>query len=174
MKWLDIKNWEGLYEISNTGLVRNKITNKLITGDKNSSGYQRVCLYNKNHVPQKQRFFRHILVAKHFISNPNNLPEVNHKNSDKDINEDWNLEWCSRKDNERHCIKHGSKQNRYKPFEVKFNNGTVKQYESKSDLSSELNVTPQCIKQWLHKKTKGYLKHGVLQIHYIGNQSIKV
>lgn len=174
MIWKDIKNWEGLYEISNTGLVRNKITNKLIIGDKNSSGYQRVCLYNKNHIPSKQRFFRHILVAQHFIPNPNNLPEVNHKNSNKNINEYWNLEWCSRKENEHHCIQNGNKQYKYKPFEVVFNNGIVKQYKYKIDLAKEINVTNQCIKQWLHNDTKGYLKHNIKQIYYIDNQSIKV
>lgn len=55
--WKDIKNWELYYEVNEFGEVRNKITQKLLLGDINSSGYKRVCLYNKNHIPQKQRFF---------------------------------------------------------------------------------------------------------------------
>ena len=54
--WKDINGWEGLYEISDSGDVRNKLTGHLIIGDKNSAGYRRVCLYNKNHNPSKQRF----------------------------------------------------------------------------------------------------------------------
>ena len=76
--WKDIKNWENIYQINDSGDVRNKITGNIIKGDRNSSGYFRVCLYDKNHIPEKQRFFRHRLVAEHFIPNPFGYQEVNH------------------------------------------------------------------------------------------------
>lgn len=168
MIWKDIKGWEKLYEISSTGLVRNKLTNKIIVGDTNNHGYHRVCLYNKHHNPPKQRFFRHRLVAEHFIPNPNNYSEVNHINSDKSINEIWNLEWCTR-------LEKGTKKYNYKPFTVIFKNGTIKQYKYKKDLAIEINVTNSCIRYWLHKDTNGYLNHGIKQIYYDnGNQNIKV
>lgn len=45
--WKDIKTWENIYQISDSGDVRNKITGNIIKGDRNSSGYFRVCLYDK-------------------------------------------------------------------------------------------------------------------------------
>ena len=74
--WKDINGWERYYEINDDGQVRNKINNNLIIGDCNSCGYPRVCLYNKNNNPNKQRFFRHSLVAEHFIANPDNLSDA--------------------------------------------------------------------------------------------------
>lgn len=98
--WKDIQGWENLYEVNQSGEVRNKLTHNLIIGDINSGGYCRVCLYNKNHTPSKQRFFRHRLVANAFIPNPDNLPEVNHKDHDLKNNCVKNLEWCTKRENE--------------------------------------------------------------------------
>ena len=49
----------------------------------------------------------HRLIATAFIPNPNNLPEVNHKDGNKSNNSINNLEWCSRGDNVRHAYKTG-------------------------------------------------------------------
>lgn len=46
-----------------------------------------------NHKPQKKRVHR--VVAETFISNPNNLPQINHKNENTFINTVDNLEWCT-------------------------------------------------------------------------------
>lgn len=55
--WKDIEGWEDYYEVNEKGEVRNKKISHLLIGDKNSEGYPRVCLYNKDHTPNKQRFF---------------------------------------------------------------------------------------------------------------------
>lgn len=163
--WKDIDGWEEYYEVNNFGKVRNKITKHLIVGDKNSEGYSRVCLYNKNHNPPKQRFFRHRLVAKHFIPNPNNLPEVNHIDTNLEHCYESNLEWVTKKDNELHSRKYGAKE--YKPFKVTYNDNSFKFFNVKEDLANELNLTRACIKHWLHKKNNGFEKYNIKSIEYI-------
>jgi|688.fasta_scaffold570536_1 hypothetical protein len=49
----------------------------------------------------------HILVAKAFIDNPNNLPQVNHKDGNKKNNHVDNLEWVTAGDNMKHAVKEG-------------------------------------------------------------------
>jgi hypothetical protein len=56
-----------------------------------------------------KRRYVHILVAKAFLPNPNNLPEVNHKDGVSANNHKRNLEWISRIDNEKHAYKNGFK-----------------------------------------------------------------
>jgi hypothetical protein len=58
----------------------------------NNSGYYEVCLFENN---TKKYYLVHRLVAQTFIPNPNNLPQVNHKDEDKLNNSIDNLEWCT-------------------------------------------------------------------------------
>lgn len=160
--WKNIPNWEGLYQINEYGEVKNCKTNKLVTGDVNNSGYYRICLYNK---PRKERFFRHRLVAMLFLENPNNYPEVNHKDENKANNHVDNLEWCTRRHNEHENRRSGGK--KYTPFKVYFNNGSVKTYEFTPQLAEELKVTKRTILNWLHGKSKGFTKYNIKYLEYI-------
>lgn len=163
--WKNIKNWEDLYEVNEDGEVRNKLTNHILIGDTNNYGYKRVCLYNKNHNPDKQRFFVHRLVAEHFLTNENNLPEVNHKDMNKTNNNVENLEWVDRLTNERHCRKNSNKP--YKPFIVEYNDNKTEIFEVKSELAKKLNVSSVTVKFWLHNENKGYLKYNIRKISYL-------
>ncbi len=163
--WKDIIGWEDYYEISDNGEIRNKITNKIISGDTNSEGYHRVTLQNNKHTPNKKRCFVHRLVAEHFIPNPNNLPEVNHKDTNINNNTISNLEWVTKKENERHSRKYGSKE--YKPFNVIFTDHTCKEYEFKQDLADDLHITRGAVKHWLNGVTQGYKNYGIESIGYI-------
>lgn len=75
---------------------------KLISAQTNAkSNYSHVLLSHKN----KQYHFKlHILVAKTFIPNPNNLPMVNHIDGDRSNNHVSNLEWICRVGNRRHAV----------------------------------------------------------------------
>ena len=95
-EWRAVPGYEGLYEVSNTGNVKSLIKNKIIKGFINRSGYRLVGL-SKNGIRKKITIHR--LVAQVFIENPDNLPEVNHKDEDKTNNNVDNLEWCDRKYN---------------------------------------------------------------------------
>ena len=162
--WKDIKNYEGLYEISDEGEVRNYVTKKLLTGDINNFGYYRVKLYKNN---KQKTFFRHRLVAQAFIPNPNNFSEVNHIDGNKSHNYKENLEWSSRTHNEREA--HRLKIKQYKPFEVEFKNGEKKKYEFAIDFANEIGVTKRVIQNWLQKRNYGFLKRGILNLRYIKN-----
>ena len=93
--WKDIQGY-GIYEVSNLGNVRNKITNKQLYYSNSNSGYLRVGLFKEH---KRTMYSIHRLVAEAFIDNPNNLPCVNHKDCDKKNNKVDNLEWCTYKEN---------------------------------------------------------------------------
>ena len=130
----------------------------------------RVCLYNKNHNPKKQRFFRHRLVATHFIQNPYNLPEVNHLDTDITNNDVSNLEWVTRNENEQHSRLLGHKP--YKPFVVTKEDGNKIKYDNRISLAKELNTSRQTIKNWLKGRSKGYKNYGITSIQYVDSSHI--
>lgn len=68
-------------------------------------GYEMVMLYRKTQKPQK--FLVHRLVAVAFIPNPENAPEVNHRDGNARNNIPENLEWCTSKQNKAHAWKKG-------------------------------------------------------------------
>lgn len=91
-----IKDFEQLYFISDEGLVWSTYSNKFLTNRLSNSGYYYVDLHKNG---KSYRKYIHRLVAETFIPNPNNLPQVNHKDENKLNNNVNNLEWLSIKDN---------------------------------------------------------------------------
>lgn len=96
--FIDIKGYNGLYKINNKGevLSLNNGYIKKMTPCCNTAGYLYVILSN-NGIKKNESIHR--LVAKHFIDNPNNYPEVNHIDENKFNNNVSNLEWCTSKYN---------------------------------------------------------------------------
>ena len=98
--WKDVKGYEGLYQVSNLGRIKslgnlqNRKEKLLKINIRN--GYCTTYLYKNN---KKKSFLCHRLVAEAFISNPDNLPQVNHKDENKLNNCVENLEWCTAKYN---------------------------------------------------------------------------
>ena len=122
-------------------------------------------MYDKK-TNRKQRYFRHRLVAVHFIPNPNNYDEVNHINGDKSKNDVNNLEWTNRLDNERHSRKElGNKE--YKPFKVIYKDGREAIYETRLELAEELDISVTSVKNYLHNRSKGYMTYNIISIKYI-------
>lgn len=114
--WLEIKDFENLYLVSNFGRVKSKdreildsrgrkrlIKGKILTPKYNkSNGYNQVCLSKDN-----KPYYRYIhrLVAETFIANDYGYSDVNHIDSCKTNNNCNNLEWVNRKGNMEHAVK---------------------------------------------------------------------
>jgi hypothetical protein len=95
------KDYDYMYEVSNTGLVRNKQTGLILKCPINKSrGYKTFTCHGKT-------MRVHRVVAKLFIPNPNNLPVINHKDGNKVNNNVDNLEWCTDKENQIHARDNG-------------------------------------------------------------------
>lgn len=95
-KWLPIKDYEDLYEVSNEGQIRSLCGrygfHKILKQGKGSRGYSVVSLCRKG---EQKTVNVHRIVAITFIPNPHNLPCINHKDGNRQNNSVSNLEWCS-------------------------------------------------------------------------------
>ncbi len=110
--WKDIKGYEGLYQVSNLGRIKslareysvNKgkryIGERIKNLRKDSRGHYLLVDLSKN--GKSKTLLVHRIVAEHFINNPNNLTQVNHKDEDKTNNNVENLEWCDGKYNQNY------------------------------------------------------------------------
>ncbi len=106
MIWKIVEGFGNRYEVSDSGLIRNAKTLKHLKQQVNSDGYHHVCLFLEG-----KKIYRRLnrLVAIAFIPNPENKPEVNHKDGVKSNNNDWNLEWNTRGENQSHAYQTGLK-----------------------------------------------------------------
>lgn len=100
------KDYGDYYEVSNLGKIRNAKTKKIRKENVLPKGYCFVTgsLGSRN---QKITFKNHRVVAETFLPNPDNLPEVNHKDGNKLNNQVSNLEWCTGAENMKHASEHG-------------------------------------------------------------------
>ena len=150
----DIRDYEGLYAITEDGQVWSHRRQKFLKPSTSKDGYLRAGL----HKDGKLRTIEiHRLVAEAYIPNPDNLPQVNHKSEIKTENFVGNLEWCSSKYN----MNYGSRIQRAvakckKPvYCVELN----KAFESIKQAAEELGVHAQSISACLNgrqKTTGGY------------------
>lgn len=165
-EWKPIKDWEEYYEISNLGRVKNRKTNKILKGDINNYGYYRIRLEIKG---RRKRYFRHRLVAEHFIHNDDieNKKFVNHIDGDKSNNTVDNLEWVTQSENEKHAFKTGLKHKTNKPFIVRFDDGHIEYFQNQDSLAKRLRVTQQKVSSWMNNKSKTYEYFGILYFMYI-------
>lgn len=108
-KWKDIEGFEGLYQVSNMGRVRSCFregTKGGIIKQFVKDRYYKVHIYKNG---KQLNFYTHRLVAKAFVINKHNKPEINHIDGNKLNNNANNLEWCNRQENMEHAYRNGLK-----------------------------------------------------------------
>ena len=139
--WKDVP-FDSNYKVSNYGRIFSKRTNKILKGELTEKGYIRVAL------TEHKRYLVHCIVAKTFIPNPENKPQVNHIDGNKQNNYVDNLEWCTQSENMRHALKTGLKimpkgkdvYNARVIYQYDKNNNLIKRWECMSTASQTLKI----------------------------------
>lgn len=134
--WKDIKNYEGLYQISNLGKIKsfsrgeNSNKEKILKLKYDKYGYMCIDLWKNKSV---KTFKVHRLVAQAFIPNPHNYPVVNHKNKMRDDNIVDNLEWCT--------IKYNCQYSKAKAvLQCDLNGNVIKRWDCIREASRKLKI----------------------------------
>src|SRR5258707_7817611 len=115
--WMPIKGYETFYDVSSFGRVKSldrvvvqkngklySVKERILSPNTVGTGYLAVQLCIKG---DKKKILIHIMVAIAFHENPENKPEVNHKDSNKKNNHYSNLEWATELENSAHAKEHG-------------------------------------------------------------------
>ena len=165
--WKDIKEYEGLYQVSNLGRIKrirfinnkaNKNKEKIINQTDNGNGYKIVGLCKNG---KRKNYYVHRLVADAFIINQNNYKEINHIDNDRSNNKVKNLEWCNRNYNIKYSYNKGKhiapkpmlgRKGKNHPMSKKVKQydllgNFIKEYESASLASEETNICYMSIKK---------------------------
>lgn len=148
----NIKDYYG-YFIDRTGTIiqnRNVRARKLLVVigdhiiDGKPTGYKYASLCN--YLGKWKRIAVHRLVALTYIENPDNLPEVNHKDLDKSNNNDWNLEWVTKSQN----IQHAWDNNDIRKLTLSYKRSGTKASDATRKIQSEQKLGKN------HPKFKGF------------------
>lgn len=154
--WKDVPGYEELYQVSNLGRVKSMPKTYLICNRANYSKQthilkQQLCkgyyAVEFNHKGKSKKFLVHRLVAMAFITNPDNLPQINHKDENPKNNCVDNLEWCTRKYN----LSYGTRQKRIaqnkkrKIFQYSIDGKLVAEYDGAIDAERHTGILRQNI-----------------------------
>lgn len=159
-EYREIKDYEGLYEISNLGNVRSLQFGKtrLLKQHKQANGYMKVVLCVAR---QPKNFLVHRLVAQAFLDNPENKPGVNHIDGNKQNNHAANLEWALSSENTQHGLRTGLIADNRKPIvSINLANDKEIKFPSIQDAARTLNLKQDSVSRvanGIRKSTGGYI-----------------
>ncbi len=182
-RWKDIPGYEGYYQASTLGRIKsidrlvpttnrwgmasiNKRRGVVLSGERNGR-YLMVALCKKGLLVDKTV---HRLIALTFIPNPNNKPEVNHKDCNKRNNKASNLEWVTRKENAIHAVINGMFPKRLgeKVGTAKLTDKKIlkifkriEKGETQRSIAKQYQVSESLISMIKNRKIWGHVKLGV-------------
>lgn len=179
--WKTIDRYNGYFAVSNYGrikqyerVVRNGRGKRVIKEkifDKISKNHQGYCFVTVSVKGKPINLYLHLEVGKAFIPNKWKLPQINHKDENKENNCVWNLEWCTAKYNTDYgtCIKRRSEKqkgvSRYwqnKPILCYKDGVLVYEFNSLTEASETIGCRLNQISEHLnrplrHKTVKGFV-----------------
>lgn len=176
--WKDVIGYEGFYQVSNLGRVRSldrisfgrKQKGGILKPTKKRDGYMYVTLCNEN---GHKKHLVHRLVAQSFISNPNNLPFINHKDEKPVNNCVTNLEWCDCKYNVNYgTCKERIALSRSKPIsQYELNGKFIRNWDSCMQVEKEIGYDQTSISKCCLQKEHCYTAYGFQWRFYDGSNS---
>lgn len=117
MEWKDLIGFEDLYWISSEGKIKNSKGKIVKTYYSTRCEYPMIRLYKEG---ETRSFMVHRLVAKHFVPNEYNKPQVNHKDKNKSNYSASNLEWVTAVENMHHHYTNGGVKRNNQTYKGKF------------------------------------------------------
>lgn len=174
--WQNVEGFEGLYKVSSKGRIKSlgngKSTDtrtkveRIMSQRVKSNGYMQSKLHKNG---EQKHLLVHRVVAKAFLLNPENKPEVNHKDGDKTNNEVSNLEWSTSSENQKNAFAIGlqkARRGKYHSQSIPINQlekdgAFVKRWDSLGDVVRELGfnktgITGCCKKRPKYNTAYGY------------------
>lgn len=146
-EFLPIRGWED-YLISNWGRVFSVRSKKLLKARPSEWGYAQVCLSKRG---ARLWAYIHVLVAQRFVPGEDEGLEVNHIDGDKSYNNEINLEWVTKRENNQHAIDTGLR----RPRGVKIHiNETGENFDSIKACADHIGMTPNGVRYALRYGTK--------------------
>lgn len=151
IEWRDLKGFEGFYEISEYGDIKNTKTGKLRKIKPNIHGYMEVDLYKNGKVFYKKV---HRLVAETFLNAPDNSEEfiVMHLDNDKTNNHYTNLKWGTVSENTKQAYDDGliDIPDRSIPCELILNEFISIDFDNISKLSEYVGINDSTISYYIN------------------------
>lgn len=104
-----IEGFDGQYSVTSDGRIWSNKSNRWMAQHSMYSGYMTVTLRDNQNGQKISHFFVHRLVAQAYLENPDNKPEVHHKDADRTNNDLCNLQWVTREENNQAAWDSGNK-----------------------------------------------------------------
>ena len=134
----DIAGYEGRYAVTSCGKVWSYKSKRFLKPNTVRGGYMQVKLYKDN---EEKDYYIHRLVSEAYIPNPDNLPQINHRDENKANNCIQNLEWCDAKYNANYGTRNDkvASSNKKPVLQFSLDGEFIREWECANDVGKEVS-----------------------------------